>query len=794
MRVRNDTPFRFAARPTSLEPPQIVASCVLRGAFKLAPGTLAPLLDELGLAQGTLRGETFAEDDDDRAGQALYPGDFADWKLESEVMFVGSAHAPGGRAVTELPVKLALGSMSKALLVTGPRVFVKSMLGDGASDPAAFVKQRLDWSVTWGGPDVGDNPVGAGRVGETAPSVFYPGEQTKTRADRARPAGLGPISSTWAPRVKLRGNQYDSTWQKTRAPWFSADFDGRYFQAAPADQRLGGFLKGDEKLALHNLHPTAPVLEASLPALRPRAFVRDTAGKLHEAKFLLDTVFIDGDAGVVFLTWRAHVPSLDVELRDLAFAVVATESLAEPPKPAAHYDALLRAFEADPTGAEALKSAMKKEVDKVADTLPDNPPPKDDDVIRLPKDTKSKVGDLGAGVVDKVAGMVARANQNLPREGEAAKRLESAVATSRPPSPLEARRKAAEQIAALETQLEKARADAVRGKAPPETIAKLDEVLADPRLKLAQAEARRFRPPTEDELVPHADLSERSLAELDLRGKDLRGADLSGVDFTDADLTGAKLAGAKLSRARLVRTLLDDADLSEASLAKTVLIEARGARVKLVGAALDGAVLTDIDLGGADLRGATAKMCIVTRAKLAGANLERAKLEYCLFDRADLEGASLASASLHRVSVQGSSMKRANLKDAAFDESSFNECALDEADLRGARGRRVSFLRANLERADLRRATLIDCHFSEARARHARFFAANLKACRFRLAVLDDADFSSANLFGADLGRASLHRTSFRKANLYASQWHGSAGKDTDLVDANLTLSTLVRW
>lgn len=794
MRVKNDTPFRFAARPTSLEPPQVVASCVLRGAFKLAPGVLAPLVDDLGLAQGNLRGETFAEDDEDRAGQAVYPGDFADWKLESEVMFVGSAYAPGGRPVTELPVKLALGATSKTLVVHGPRVFVKSVLGDSASDPSAFTRQRLDWTLAWGGADVADNPVGAGRAGATAPSVFYPGERVSTRADRARPASFGPISSSWTPRAKLRGARYDAAWQRTRAPWFSVDFDGRYFQAAPADQRLGGFLKGDEKLTLHNLHPTTPVLEATLPGLRPRAFVRDVAGKLHEARFLLDTVFIDGDAGVVFLTWRAHVPSSDVELRDLAFAWIASEALGDAPKPAAHYDALLRAFEADPTGAEALKSAMKRELDKVAATLPENPPPKDDDVIRLPKDARGKVGDLGASVVDKIAGMVGQANAALPKEGEAAKQLEGALAAPRSTSPREAREKAAAQITELEKQLEKARADAVRGNAPKEAVAKLDQVLADPRLKLVQAEARRLRPPTDAELTPGADLSERSLAELDLRGRDLSGADLSGADLTDADLRGAKLARARLDRARLVRTLLEDADLSEASLAKAMLVEARAARVKLAGATLDGAILTDLDLTGADLQSARAKLCVITRAKLGGANLQRAKLEYCLLEHAELDGASLASASLFRTAIHGARAKRVSLEVAALDESSFNESILDEADLRGARGRRVSFLRASLERADLRRVVLLDCHFSEARARHARFFGANLKASRFRLATLDDADFTCANLFGADLGRASLHRTSFRKANLYASQWHGSAGKDTDLVDANLTLSTLVRW
>lgn len=800
MRVKNDTPFRFAARPASIEPPQVVASCVLRGAFKLAPGVLRPLLDDLGLAQGNLRGETFAEDDEERAGQALYPGDFADWKLESEVMFTGSAHAPGGKPVTELPVRLGLGALSKTLLVTGPRVFVKSLLGDSATRPAAFTKQRVDWTTAFGGPGFADNPAGAGRAGEAAPSVFYPGEMANGRNDKVRPAGFGPISSNWAARTALRGKKYDASWQKTRAPWFSVDFDGRYFQAAPPDQRLGAFLRGDEKLSLHNLHPAHPVLEAALPGLRPRAFLRDRAKTLHEARFLLDTVLVDGDADTVFLTWRAHVRSSDIELRDFTFALVVSEPLAEAPKPVAHYDAMLAAFEADPIGADAVRAAIKKKVEEVAAELPDGATPKEDGVIRLPTGTKGKAGELGGAFVDKIAGALATADAALGPRAETVGaqpsiKQRAAEALAKPPEKgPEARKKAADQIAGLSAQLSAARASAAKSGAPPEALAKIDRVLASPELAKAQAEAKRLRPPEARELVPGADLSERNLAELDLSGKDLGGADLTGADLTDTVLVGARLVGAKLDRARFVRSDLAGADLTGASLTQTMFLEVRGAGSVWARARMDRGVIADADLMGADLRGLQAKLSVLSRCKLGGACLDEARLELCMLDTTDLAAASLAHARLFRTALREVDADKAVLREATLDESSFNESTLREADLRGARARRASFFRADLERADLRRAVLVDCHFGEARLLGARCFAADLRKSRFRLANLDGADFLHANLLGCDLGRASVHKTVFRNANLYASQWQGTAGKDADLRDANLTLSTLVRW
>ena len=38
--------------------------------------------------------DTYLDDDAERAGECLYPSDFADWKPHAEVMLRGTCHTP----------------------------------------------------------------------------------------------------------------------------------------------------------------------------------------------------------------------------------------------------------------------------------------------------------------------------------------------------------------------------------------------------------------------------------------------------------------------------------------------------------------------------------------------------------------------------------------------------------------------------------------------------------------------------------------------------------------------------
>src|SRR3954470_24556573 len=133
MKVKNLTPFPFGPKLTARKPPQMEMAVIVRGAFSLRPNEpLAPL--EGLSAQGPMKAEEHLPDDDERRGEALYPGDFADFKLRGEVMLQGTCHVPGHKPIKECPVRFSVGAWSKTLSVTGPRFWSDGMV-QAATEP-----------------------------------------------------------------------------------------------------------------------------------------------------------------------------------------------------------------------------------------------------------------------------------------------------------------------------------------------------------------------------------------------------------------------------------------------------------------------------------------------------------------------------------------------------------------------------------------------------------------------------------------------------------------------------------
>src|SRR5580698_8751715 len=119
MITKNLTPFLFAAKACSRRPPAPEVTLIVRGTFRLAPGEpLTPV--ERMIDKRLLTAEVFAAGDEERTGECLYGGDFADFKLRAEALLAGSCHAPGGKPVTECPVLFRVGGWSKILRVIGP--------------------------------------------------------------------------------------------------------------------------------------------------------------------------------------------------------------------------------------------------------------------------------------------------------------------------------------------------------------------------------------------------------------------------------------------------------------------------------------------------------------------------------------------------------------------------------------------------------------------------------------------------------------------------------------------------
>ncbi len=360
MKTKNFTPMPLGTRVTARQPRRPEMTVIVRGKFKVVQGGPLELIEdpENPLVQGFMSADLFAEEDDERLGESLQPGDFADFKPHAEALLKGSCHAPGGVEVSEARVRMSVGAWSKSLSVVGRRVFSDSRSGAALSKPLPFSAMPITWANAFGGPGHADNPVGKGLSSSEAPTIEPLGATLGSRGSRVESVGFGPINPQWELRKRKLGTNYGDAWKRDRAPFYADDFDWTHFQSALPDQWFP-YLRGDEPLSFFNLHREHALLETRLPGLTVRAFLRDDQGNVREVKLNLDTVFADLEDDAVYLTWRGLCPVREEDLKDIETLLVASEAL-DAPQPAAHYRALLEAFEADPLGFEAAQKAAAR--------------------------------------------------------------------------------------------------------------------------------------------------------------------------------------------------------------------------------------------------------------------------------------------------------------------------------------------------------------------------------------------------------------------------------------------------
>jgi hypothetical protein len=246
-----------------------------------------------------------------------YDADLVLTKKTTDVIVVGHACAPAGRAMRQLDVGFKVGPVQKVLRIFGDRRWGSF----GSSDPQPFERMPLVYERAYGGVDTRSkapekdwdwrNPVGTGYAvaganadGLALPNVEDPRQLIGSWKDRPGPAGFGVIASHWQPRVGFAGT-YDEHWMKTRQPLLAEDLDDRYFQSAPADQQAPQWLRGGEPVVLVHLTPSHD-LRFTLPKLYFGFETRfyDGSRELHQRK-QLHTVILEPDFPRVSLVWHS---------------------------------------------------------------------------------------------------------------------------------------------------------------------------------------------------------------------------------------------------------------------------------------------------------------------------------------------------------------------------------------------------------------------------------------------------------------------------------------------------------
>src|SRR5690242_14066707 len=146
-----------------------VLTLVVKAAFSIRErGALVPLEQQPSLNLGPVfNGEP-------GTSSLKYETEAVISKVTTDVVLLGHAHAPNGRA-TQVEVTLRAGSLHKRVLVMGERVWSRFMGSTSMSPPIPFERMPLTYERAFGGWDRSDpeperhevdlrNPVGKGLI------------------------------------------------------------------------------------------------------------------------------------------------------------------------------------------------------------------------------------------------------------------------------------------------------------------------------------------------------------------------------------------------------------------------------------------------------------------------------------------------------------------------------------------------------------------------------------------------------------------------------------------------------
>jgi len=786
-----------------------LGSGVLRSGSPLAPACTViikatyPLLGEPGRAaiESVLSGDVSREIDGE--DEPHYPSDFVPYKPCGEFMVRGTAVRPANAARERFQARVQVGPISKAIDVVGNRNWTKSFWRFRPGGIAAVDRVPLSYRFAHGGPGHPGNPIGRGFETEAMPNLEIPGHWIESRRSLAEPAGFGPLDAGWIQRRKRFGSP-DAAWVKDHWPWLPPTFDFRFFNAAPADQWCEGYWRGDEELLFENMHPEQPLLRATLPGLRARAFISQRMAVegsereqvvFREVPLALDTLWIDLESMNLVLVWRGITAVRSLKLADVEDLFVLAERLDEPVHSLDHY-AQLFAAQFSPAEDEAEASAL----DEVRDEI--------DAKLAAAAAAREEIRSKLSAAAAAEAAMLERAK---PRVEQAQQEFEKAMSQMEPM--IEKARKLAEEAGLgpdgkrqLSAAEQKAAFDGLRAQfaavagnpsLDPESAARLEqlrgqidnieaavagiseEMAAGPKPEAAEPEPLPLRdrlaagqPVTDDELRA-AGLAGHNLRGLDFSGRDLTGIDLRGAELAEARFHGTVLRAANLAGANLTAADLTRADLSGANLESADFSDATVTGARWQETLIAGARFAALDLAAADFSGASGLRPDFRAANLAGAVFRAAKFSHALFtgavvERADFSGANLEQTDFCEARAAGVWMTDCQLKGLR---------AGDKADFTGAQFQRSQAVQSSwdtstLDAADFQQAVLCRGRFAEARLIGTQFDRSDLTDATFEDATLDSAVLTNANLLRTSFDRATLTNARFDGSNLYeAGLW-----------------------
>jgi hypothetical protein len=314
MEIINHTPFVVEALPFMVSSNMLL---IVKGTFGISPGQKAVAADEqIPIA--------FADEFND-GGSVKFESDIVPFKPRADIVLNGKAYAPRGKKVKGLKTSLTVDKLSKTLFIIGDRHWQYSGGFIVASDPEPFTEMDIVYERAYGGAEsnarYADNPIGRGYIKKDSkksvehcllPNIEDPNSRIQSWRDKPKPVGYGFTGKGSPARAKYLGT-YDEAWQNEIAPDPPNDFRMDFYNGAPEDLQIAGYLRGNESVELVNLMPEG-IVNFELPGLKLDIEVEKE--ELSRLKINLDTLCLLPDEKRFYLVWRGSIP-IDTEIKKL---------------------------------------------------------------------------------------------------------------------------------------------------------------------------------------------------------------------------------------------------------------------------------------------------------------------------------------------------------------------------------------------------------------------------------------------------------------------------------------------
>jgi hypothetical protein len=323
----NETPFPAATMFWTTTEGEARLTVIVKATFAFVSNGVAAVAEE---QLPILKADK--HEGDDPLAPVRFETDMVPLKPRSDLILVGQAHAPYGRPVTELDVRLRVGTLEKKVRVFGDRTWLfpsALMMVPKISKPAPFVTMKLGYDRAFGGIDAvaalycRENLIGKGFIGvktektvheKLLPNLEDPNNLIDSWKSHPKPVGFGFYGRGWMPRLAYAGT-YDEKYRKERAPAPPLDFSPAFFNGAHPDLQWDGYLEGDETIEMENFVPQGTV-RFQLPGVRPVISIRrlhsgSSQGEVVPGRF--DTLVLLPDEGICYAVFREvfSLPSLD---------------------------------------------------------------------------------------------------------------------------------------------------------------------------------------------------------------------------------------------------------------------------------------------------------------------------------------------------------------------------------------------------------------------------------------------------------------------------------------------------